>query len=156
MKFKDTQTLIEQIGLLFASFIWTAIVLVAVIFLWAYQDVQARWEYVVNAPPEALAQLPPSSTPSPTPTLWGGPPPTLTPTPTLPPTVVATRVIPMPGLLPETLNPGETPVPVIVHTADEAEEFGVDQNQPVQINIFPTPTPAENTAPPEPNDSPSG
>ncbi|GAB4454249.1 MAG: hypothetical protein Kow0031_36340 [Anaerolineae bacterium] len=140
MKFKDPQTLIEQIALLFASFIWTAIVLVGIIFFWAYQDVQARWEYVVNAPPEALVQLGPTATPSPTP--WGGPPPTLTPSPTLPPTAVPTRVIAQPGLLPETLNPGETPVPVL------ANNDGQGANSPAQVNFLPTPQPDQQPPPP--------
>ncbi len=154
MKFKDPQTLIEQIALLFASLIWTSIVLVAIIFMWAYQDVQARWEYVVNAPPEALAQLPAQATPSPT--LWAGPPPTLTPSPTLPPTAVPTRVIPEPGLLPETLNPGETPVPILVNNTNSTQitEADSNPNPPAQINILPTPPtqyqPPQNTGPAQP------
>lgn len=144
MRFKDTQTLIEQVALLFASMIWTVIVLVAVIFFWVYQDVQARWDYVVNAPPEALAQIPDLPTLTPSPTVWAGPGPTLTPSPTLPPTPLPTRVVQMPEVLPETLNPGETPIPVILHTDDEAQEYGVGQSPAataVTINILPTPTP---------------
>jgi hypothetical protein len=57
MKFKNTQTLLEQIALLFTSFIWTVIVLVAITLFWAYQDVQARWDFVLNAPTEMLAQV---------------------------------------------------------------------------------------------------
>ncbi|RMF03270.1 MAG: sortase [Chloroflexi bacterium] len=144
MKLKDPKTLVEQIALLMASFIWTVIVLAAIIFFWVYQDVQARWDAVLNPPPQAaLAQAPPVATPSPT--LWAGPGATLTPTPTLPPTPLATRVI-GPEVLPETLNPGETPVPVIVHTNDEAQEFGVDQNQPVTVNFLPTATPGSGDA----------
>ena len=123
MKDKNIQTLIEQAALLIASFIWTAIILTGIAFFWAYQDVQARWEYVLNAPPEARAQAAPSATPAPSPTPWAGPGPTLTPTPTLPPSPTPTRVVPMPDLLPETLNPDEpTPIPVIVHTEAEARQ----------------------------------
>src|SRR5262245_34844560 len=57
MKFKNTQTLLEQVALLFSSFIWTIIVLVGIILFWAYQDFQARWEFIVNAPPELLAEV---------------------------------------------------------------------------------------------------
>ncbi len=145
MRFKNTQTIIEQIALLFASFIWTTIVLAAITFYWAYQDVQDRWEFVLNAPPEALAQVPPTFTPSPSPTVWAGPPPTVSPTPTAPPSPTPTRVIPLPEILPETLNPDDpTPIPVIVHTEDEAAEFGLTQASnagPVTIRIQPTPTP---------------
>lgn len=159
MKFKDTQTIIEQIALLVVSFIWTIIVLTGIAFFWAYQDVQARWEFVVNSPPEALAQAAPTHTPMPTPTVWAGPGPTLTPTPTLPPSPTPTRVIPMPEILPETLNPDDpTPIAVIVHTADEAEEFGVEQtspqqSEPVNTGVLPTPTPATNSQPAQPNTS---
>ncbi|MCG3210607.1 MAG: hypothetical protein FOGNACKC_04238 [Anaerolineae bacterium] len=141
---RKPQILIEQMALLLASFIWTAIVLVAIIFFWAYQDVQARWEYVVNAPPQALAQA--GSTPTPSPTLWAGPGPTLTPTPTSPPTAVPTRVVPMPELLPETLNPGETPVLVPVQSPEQSQ----DQSQPANVNFLPTATPAPAPPAPEP------
>ena len=144
MRFKDTQTLIEQIALLFVSFIWTTIVLVAIIFFWAYSDVQARWDYVLVAPPEAVAQVPAAAIPSPTATIWAGPGATLTPTPTSPPTAIPTAVIDMPQMLPETLNASD-PVPVIVHTEEEAAEFGVDQQQSqsnaILANALPTATP---------------
>jgi sortase A len=132
MKIRNTQIIIEQIALLFASFVWTTIVLTGIVFFWAYQDVQARWDYVLNAPPEALAAADalPTPTPLPSPTPWAGPGATLTPTPTQPPTPTPTRVIPEPDLLPETLNPGDpTPIPVIVHTQDETQELGVALEQ---------------------------
>jgi sortase A len=132
MNSADNRTFLEQIALLFASFVWTAIVLAVIILFWVYQDVQARWEYVLTAPPEVLAQAgPPTATPSPTATLWPGPGPTPTPTVTRPPTPTATRVIQPPDILPETLNPDDpTPIPVIVHTEDEAVEFGLEQSAP--------------------------
>jgi sortase A len=147
MKLKDTETLFEQIALIFASFVWTTIILTAIALFWAYQDVQARWEFVLSAPPEVLAQVPPTPTPSPTPTVWAGPGPTLTPTATRPPTPTATRVIPLPEILPETLNPGDpTPIPVIVHTEDEAAEFGLDQPaQSEAVNVV-LPLPTTNVA----------
>lgn len=146
MKLSNKQTLIEQIALLFASFVWTTVVLAVIILFWVYQDIQARWEFVLHAPPEALAQAaPPTPTPSPTATLWPGPGPTLTPTATKPPTPTATWVIQPPNILPETLNPDEpTPIPVIVHTDDEAAQLGLVQPE------TPTPVAPPPTATPEP------
>lgn len=151
MKSKDPTTIIEQIALLFASFIWTTIVLAAIIFMWAYQDVQTRWEMLVNAPPQALAQVPPTPTPLPSATAWAGPGPTITPTPLLPPTPTPTRVVVPPEILPETLNPGEpTPIPVIVHTEDEAAEFDLTQSSnagPVTTDDQPVAQPATESGP---------
>ena len=151
MNLKDPQFILEQIALVMASLIWTVIILVGIAFFWAYQDIQSRWDYVLTAPPEALAQvaelpptiqlpaieIPPTSTP------WAGPGPTATPTATKFPTPTATRVVPLPEVLPETLNPDD-PIPVIVHTAEEIAEFELEQQQqaaePVEIEILPTPT----------------
>ncbi len=153
MKLKNTDTIVEQIALLFASFVWTTIVLAGITLFWAYQDVQDRWELVLSVPSQALAQGPPTITPVPSPTLWAGPGPTLTPSPTVPPTPLPTLVVPPPEILPETLNPGEpTPIPVIVHTEDEAAEFGLTQSSnagPVIIRIQPTPIPAAPEPTPE-------
>ena len=151
MNFRDPQTIVEQLAILFASFVWTTIVLVGIMFFWAYQDVQARWESVMTTPPGALAQALPEATPSPTVTVWAGPGPTLTPSPTSPPTPIPTRVIEMPSLLPETLNPGETSVPVDVHAQDQAPQVEPTRSQGVVIHIRPTETatpPASNSQPP--------
>ncbi len=155
MKF-NFQTLIEQAALLFASFVWTAVILAGVILFWVYQDIQARWEFVLHAPPEALAQVaPPTATLTPTATLWPGPGPTLTPTSTKPPTPTATWVVQPPDILPETLNPDDpTPIPVIVHTDDEAAEFGLEQPEPTPppaATATPTPAPLQIEPQPIPN-----
>jgi sortase A len=168
MKASNVQTVIEQIALLFASFVWTVVILVIISMFWVYQDVQARWEYILNAPPEALAQAaPPTATPSPTMTPWRGAGPTATPTVTQPPTPTATWVVQPPGILPETLNIDEpTPIPVIVHTDDEAAELGIEQSdQPAPSPPTPVPTliaphPDQNpeptpTSPPAPEPVPS-
>jgi len=155
---KQVQTVIEQVALLLASFVWTTVVLSIIAFFWIYQDVNARWDYIAKIPPEALAQaaVSPTASPSPTPTPWAGPGPTLTPTATKPPTPVATLVVEPPGILPETLNIGEpTPIPVIVHTQDEAAEFGlaaqppeVDEPSPSTAPSNPTPQqPTQDIAP---------
>ena len=143
MRPSNIQTLIEQVALLFASFVWTVVVLAIVSMLWVYQDVQARWNFVLNAPPEALAQAaPPTATPSPTMTPWRGPGPTATPTVTRPPTPTATRVVQPPNILPETLNADEpTPIPLIVPTTDnEATEVGLEQSDPAPGPPTPLPT----------------
>ena len=98
----------------------------------------ARWDFVLNAPPEALAQVASTPTPSPTYTPWPGPGPTLTPTSTRPPTPVPTLVVAPPEILPETLNADE-PTPISVATSD--------QSGPITIGILPTPTPASESAP---------
>jgi sortase A len=163
MKSSNFQTLLEQFALVFASFVWTIVVLTAIALFWAYQDVQARWEYVINAPPGAMAQvsLLPTATPSPTATYWS-PPPTLTPSPTKPPTPTATWVVPPPNFLPETLNPDEpTPVPVIVDVSDGVAPGLVQPTPPPTatpvpaieatptVDMYPLPTPTV-TATPEP------
>jgi sortase A len=163
MKSSNFQTLLEQFALVFASFVWTIVILTAIALFWAYQDVQARWEYVINAPPRAMAQasLPPTATPSPTATYWS-PPPTLTPSPTKPPTPTATWVVPPPNFLPETLNPDEpTPVPVIVDVSDGVAPGLVQPPPPPTatpvpaieatptVDMYPLPTPTV-TATPEP------
>ncbi len=143
------RTIIEQIAILIASVVWTGVVLVILVLFWVYQDVQDRWQFVLNAPPEALAQAAPSSTPLPTATLWPGPGPTLTPTATQPPTPTATWVVPPPDILPETLNPTDpTPAPVV---ADPGE-------QPAQVDppppIAPQPAATATPAPPAPANQP--
>ncbi len=158
----NKDAIIEQIALLFASFVWTTVVLSAIAIFWVYQDVNARWTVIANMPPEALAQAAaPSATPTLTPTatatVWAGPGPTVTPTSTKPPTSLPTRVVEAPDILPETLNVNEpTPIPVIVHTEAEADEFGVElaedpQTAPVSVPPAEAPaatlTPAPTTAP---------
>lgn len=151
MNSSNKKSLFEQAALLFASFIWTAVILTGIVLFWVYQDVQARWDYVMEAPPTVVAQsLSPTTTPSPTATVWAGPGPTATPTATKPPTPTATRVIQPPDVLPVTFNPDEpTPVPVIVEADEEAAELGLVQptvtvEQPVPTEIPPT-EPAEPT-----------
>jgi sortase A len=146
MKWSDTQAIIEQIALLFASFVWTTVILSVIALYWVYQDINARWEFIAQVPPEALAQADasPTPTPSPSPTLWPGPGPTRTPLPTLPPTPVPTLVVNPPAILPETFNADEpTPVPVVVNPTTEAAEPSGDNS------LTPAPAPAEpNLTPP--------
>jgi len=149
MKFSDKDTIIEQIALLFASFVWTTVILSLIALYWVYQDINARWEFIAQMPPAAQAQaaaFPPTATPSPTATVWTGPPATVTSTPAtpLPPTPIPTLVVQAPAVLPETLNADEAaPLPVIVHTEDEAEEFGVAlESDSAETGSAPPPAPA--------------
>jgi len=107
---------------------------------------------MANTPPEALAQAPATPTPSPTITPWPNAGPTATPEATLPPTPVPTLVIAPPSILPETLNADEpTPISVIVHTEDEATEFGVEPGQSTSEQTGPaTPAPASVQTEPQP------
>jgi len=148
MSSSDKQKIVEQIALLFASFVWTTVVLSVIALYWVYQDVNARWEYIAQAPPEALAASlsaveTPTLTPSPTATVWAGPGPTATPTVTQPPTAIPTQVVGPPDVLPETLNADQpTPIPVIVHTEEEAAEYGVEPAAPASEPAAPTTVPA--------------
>lgn len=164
MNRRDIQIFLEQAALIFASFIWTLIILVAIALYWTYQDIQARWDYVLNAPPEALAAqasepaVAAAAEASSTPTPWAGPGPTATFTATKPPTPTPTLVVPAPEVLPETINPGD-PIPVIVHTDEEAAELGLEQepasSEPLVIDILPTPTPGPNYVPQVQDSSPA-
>jgi len=154
MRLPDKRILLEQAALLFASMIWTIVVVTAIALYWAYQDIQARWELVMSLPPEALAQAqiqatPPTTTPSPTATLWPGPGPTLTPSATSPPTPTATWVIGPPNILPETLNPDDpTPIPVIIDTEEEIAALDLALEQAVSTPGPPTPTLEPTPTPP--------
>ncbi|MEM7346393.1 MAG: sortase, partial [Chloroflexota bacterium] len=132
MKLSRKEIFIEQTALLMASFVWTLVVLFVISLFWVYQDVQARWEFVLNAPPEVLAQADgatPTPTITPTATVWAGPGVSPTPTSTKPPTPLPTRVLDAPAILPETPNENdESPLEVIVHTEDEAAEFGLEES----------------------------
>lgn len=59
MRLNNVQRWLEHMALLFASFVWTTVVLVAIILLWVYQDIQANGDKLLNGPPEALAQVVP-------------------------------------------------------------------------------------------------
>lgn len=148
MSSSDKQKIVEQIALLFASFVWTTVVLSVIALYWVYQDVNARWEYIAQAPPEALAASlsaveTPTLTPSPTATVWAGPGPTATPTVTQPPTAIPTQVVGPPDVLPETFNADQpTPIPVIVHTEEEAAEYGVEPAAPAPAPAAPATVPA--------------
>jgi LPXTG-site transpeptidase (sortase) family protein len=150
MNDSNIQTIIEQIALLLASFVWTVVILAVISIFWVYEDVQARWDFIASAPAEALAQsLPPETEAQPgavltTPTItpWAGPGATVTPTVTQPPTPTATWVVQPPGMLPETLNADEpTPIPVVIETSDEVDLPGLEQPATAPVTEPPTPIP---------------
>jgi len=155
MRLPNPQTILEQVSLLIASFVWTVVILAAVGIFWAYQDIQAREAFIKAQPPVALAQLLPTATPMPTDTPWA--PPTFTPTSTVPPTPTATRVVQPPGLLPETFN-ADDPTPVIIQQDSPAptaiKDTPVARPIPTQAATLPPtvapPTPFPPTATPLP------
>ncbi|MFQ5576539.1 MAG: sortase [Anaerolineae bacterium] len=123
-RISQTQLMIEQVALLFTSFVWTMVVLSVIVLLWAVRDIESNWNMILGiapttAPaPELAFFVEPSRTP------WPGPPPSPTPTETLIPSATPTRVIQPPSILPDTPNQDDpTPIPVIVHTAGEAAEL---------------------------------
>jgi LPXTG-site transpeptidase (sortase) family protein len=146
---------LEQVAVLATSLIWTAVVLLIISFVWAYQDVQARWEtFQQQSTPVAVVLHPsdisqPAGAPVlPADTATPTPPPTAAPSPTNSPTPTATYVVGLAGLppeiLPETpLEGGETPV-----SADNGESA----DEPV-ISPTDTPVPATNT--PVPTNTPT-
>jgi sortase A len=109
---------LEQAVVLATSLVWTAIVLLIIAFVWAYQDVQARWDELKGLPtPVPMVLYPteiptPTDTPTATPTLTPLPTATATPVPTLPPSATPTSTGSPPDTLPETpLDGRRTPTP---------------------------------------------
>jgi sortase A len=141
---------LEQVAVLATSLIWTAVVLLVISFVWAYQDVQARWETFQQQSTPVPVVMHPSdvSQPVPTDTATPTPLPTATPAPTNSPTPTATYVVGLAGvppeILPETpLEGGKTPV-----SADD----GQAADEPV---ISPTNTPVPVTNTPVPTNTPT-
>jgi sortase A len=141
---------LEQVAVLATSLIWTAVVLLVISFVWAYQDVQARWETFQQQSTPVPVVMHPSdvSQPVPTDTATPTPLPTATPAPTHSPTLTATYVVGLDGIppeiLPETpLEGGQTPV-----SADDGETA----DEPI-ISPTNTPVPATNT--PVPTNTPT-
>lgn len=141
---------LEQIAVLATSLVWTAIVLLVISFVWAYQDAQARWEVLEPEPtsiPLAIYPSAVSASPTPTssPTNTATPMPSPTPAPTNSPTPTPTYVVGPAGVPPEILP--ETPLEeVTTPTAvpDEeatAEPVVVPTDTPVPATPTPTPVP---------------
>jgi sortase A len=109
---------LEQAVVLATSLVWTAIILLIITFVWAYQDVQARWDELKGLPTPVPMVLYPTEiptttdTPTATPTPIPSPTATATPSPTMPPTATATSTSLPPDMLPETpLDGTPTPTP---------------------------------------------
>ncbi len=167
---------LEQVAVLATSLIWTAVVLLVISFVWAYQDVQARWEtFQQQSTPVPVVMLPSDvSQPVPTDTATPTPLPTATPAPTNSPTPTATYVVGLTGvppeILPETpLEGGKTPVsaddgqaadePVIspTNTLVPATNTPVPTNTPTPVaEPLPTNTPIPAPSPPSPPPASSG
>lgn len=135
-----THLILEQIALLFTSFVWTVVILTGIGLFWAFQDTQARWKAVLGFP-EPVSAGPVAAAPPAPATSWPGPGATPVPPPTTPPTATPTLVLQPPEVLPDTPNIDDpTPIPVIVHTQEEAAEF--EGARPVEPAPTVAPTPA--------------
>jgi sortase A len=167
---------LEQVAVLATSLIWTAVVLLIISFVWAFQDVQARWEtFQQQSTPIAVVLHPsdisqPADAPLlPTDTATPTPSPTATPAPTNSPTPTATYVVGLagvpPDILPETPLEGDaTPVSVndgeaTIEPAASATNTPVSPtNTPLPPTDTPTPvaelpptnTPVPTLPPPQP------
>ncbi len=120
-RISQNQLILEQTALLFTSFVWTTVILSALVLIWAIQDMESNWDLVLGiqptlaAPePELAMVVPATSTPSPTFTPVPTETPTETPTPT--PSATPTQIAQPPSILPDTPNEDDaTPIPVIIH-----------------------------------------
>lgn len=149
--------------MLATSLVWTAVILLIISFVWAYQDVQARWEMLqAQSTSAAMASLPsdlanPAATPLPptdtaTPTVSPTPAPTNSPTPTAT-YVLGPAGIP-PEILPETpLDLRVTPTPTSIQESD-AQPVILPTNTPIPPTETPTPVieplPTDTPVPPPP------
>lgn len=144
---------LEQAAVLATSLVWTAIVLLIIGFIWAYQDAQARWEMLQPQPtPMAVAMLP-TDTPSPTPTPL---PPTDTPTPASSPTPTPTNS-PTPTLT-QVVEPTALPPQILPETPLEGETTpSTNQVATPELVVSPTntPVPPTNTPTSVPNSRPT-
>lgn len=120
-RISQNQLIFEQTALLFTSFVWTTVILSALILIWAIQDMESNWDLVLGiqptlaAPEPELAQVIPA-TPTPPPTFTPIPTETPTETPTPTPSATPTQMAQPPSILPDTPNEDDpTPVPVIIH-----------------------------------------
>lgn len=137
--------IIEQLALFVTSFVWTVVILAGIGLFWAFQDAQSQWSVILGGPDPVQAEVV-ALEPAPTATPWRGPGATPVPPPTAPPTPTPTLVVAPPEILPDTPNPDDpTPIPVVVHTADEAAEF--ENAAPVAPTEAPAESPAEAPAP---------
>jgi sortase A len=152
---------LEQVAVLATSLIWTAIVLLVISFVWAYQDVQTRWETLrQQSTPVAVVLYPsdvaqPANDPLlPTDTATPTPSPTATPAPTNSPTPTATYVVELAGvppeILPETPLEGET----TSISADDGEATSEAVTSPTNTPVPPTSTPVPPTDTPTPVTAP--
>ncbi len=112
-----SQLIFEQIALMFASFVWTLVILSGIVLFWAVQDMESNWNPILGiAPtPTATRQLVVYVAPTPSSTPWAVPSPTPTTADTTEPTATPTLVVAPPSILPDTPNQDDpTPMPVII------------------------------------------
>ncbi len=114
------QLIFEQIALMFASFVWTSVILSAIVLFWAVQDIETNWNPILGIVSTATStpQLIVYHNPTPSSTPWAVPSATPTATETeatAEPTATPTQVIAPPSILPDTPNQDDpTPAPVVL------------------------------------------
>lgn len=157
----QNQIILEQTALLFTSFVWTTVILSALVLIWAIQDMESNWNLVLGIQPTLVAPepelalvVPPTPTSSPTFTPVPTETPTETPTPT--PSATPTQVAQPPSILPDTPNEDDaTPIPVIIHADETTSTPTVTPTSPPTATVTPTPKTAATAAPPTPKPSPT-
>lgn len=124
------QLILEQIALMFASFVWTLVVLSGIVLFWAVQDMESNWNPILGiaSTPTATRQLVVYVAPTPSSTPWAVPSPTPTAADTVEPTATPTLVVAPPSILPDTPNQDD-PTPVVI-----------EQNAPLPTATAPPPT----------------
>ena len=161
-RISQNQLIFEQTALLFTSFVWTAVILSALVLIWAIQDMESNWDLVLGiqptlAAPEPELALVVQATPTPSPTFTPAPTETPTETSTPTPSATPTQIAQPPSILPDTPNEDDaTPIPVIIH----ADEMTPSPTAPPTASPTSTATPrpaatdAPSTATPSPTPSP--
>lgn len=147
-----SQLIFEQIALMFASFVWTLVILSGIVLFWAVQDMESNWNPILGIipTPTATRQLVVYVAPTPSSTPWAVPSPTPTATGTVEPTETPTLVIAPPSILPDTPNQDDpTPMPVVVE-ANALQPTPTPTAAPTDVVEVPPDKPPKQSFAPEP------
>jgi len=157
-RISQNQLIFEQIALLFASFVWTTVILSGLVLVWAIQDMESNWDLILGVQatavaPEAELALAIEPTPTPWPTSTPTSTPTETPTETAAPPATPTQVAQPPLILPDTPNQDDpTPVSIIAQTATA---LPTKTHTPKKATATPSPAPTVGLDLPTPTSTPT-